>query len=75
MVAVSLLSALTSMTDLRRVVSVLFIEIAALLIANLVYQFLRRRVPRSTLSMQALTVMLCRVTSFRRGRPLRRSMT
>lgn len=47
-VALDLVSdrALTSMTDLPRAASVLLIAVAALLIANLIYLFLRRRAPR-----------------------------
>ena len=44
-VALDLVSgrALTSMTDIPRAVSVAFIAIAALLIANVIYLFVRRR--------------------------------
>ncbi|MGH2471647.1 MAG: hypothetical protein ACRDG6_04495 [Candidatus Limnocylindria bacterium] len=47
-VALDLVSdrALTSMTDLPRAASVLLIAVAALLIANLIYLFVRRRAPR-----------------------------
>jgi hypothetical protein len=47
-VALDLVSdrALTSMTDLPRAASVLFIAIAVLLIANVIYLFVRRRATR-----------------------------
>jgi hypothetical protein len=47
-VALDLVSdrALTSMTDLPRAASVLFLAVAALLIANVIYLFVRRRAPR-----------------------------
>jgi hypothetical protein len=47
-VALDLVSgrALTSMTDIPGVVSVLFIAVAALLIANVIYLLVRRRAPR-----------------------------
>jgi hypothetical protein len=47
-VALDLVSgrALTSMTDLPRAAAVLAIAIAALLIANVIYLFVRRRAPR-----------------------------
>jgi heme A synthase len=38
--------ALTSMTDIPRAAAIVFVAVAALLIANVIYLFVRRRAPR-----------------------------